>query len=198
MKTICLIDGFNMYHSIRNLEKKFRWIDYYALCKHFLRKDDELEEVYYFTALAHWLKDAKKRHQVFIEACKIRGVRVVLGKFKEKTILCKRCRENFISHEEKATDVNIALYAYRLANKGVEQIFIVSGDTDLAPAIELIKQDFNTHIGIISPFKRHSKELIQKADISHSISINVMEQHLLPMEMLKKNGKKITCPQEWI
>ena len=48
--------------------------------------------------------------------------------------------------EEKETDVNIALGMYRAACRAdqlqIGQIVLVSGDTDLAPALAAIRQDF--------------------------------------------------------
>ncbi|MFX4921900.1 NYN domain-containing protein, partial [Acinetobacter baumannii] len=64
--------------------------------------------------------------------------------------------------EEKETDVNIALFMYRTAllesqkppndPSKIEQILLVSGDTDMTPALRLIRQDFpSMKIGLIFP-----------------------------------------------
>jgi uncharacterized LabA/DUF88 family protein len=51
--------------------------------------------------------------------------------------------KNIRSCREK-TDVNIALYAYHLAsNSDIDQAIIISGDNDLIPAIEFIKEVFS-------------------------------------------------------
>ena len=85
MNTVFLVDGFNFYHSIKSLPKEYRWISYTSYCKHFLRKKDTLSEVVLFTAEAAWLPDQVTGHRALIEANKLYGVKVVLGKFKEKT-----------------------------------------------------------------------------------------------------------------
>jgi hypothetical protein len=59
--------------------------------------------------------------------------------------------------EEKQTDVNIALTAYRDAARGdFEQLVFVSNDTDLEPALTAIREDFGQQhtIGIILPMRK--------------------------------------------
>lgn len=198
MHTAFLIDGFNFYHSIQYLNNKLKWFDYSSFCKHFMREEDTLHSITYFTALANWRERAVKRHSVFIEACGVMGVNVVLGKFKEKTARCPYCEKNFTKHEEKATDVNIALFAYRLASQGVEKVFLITGDTDMIPAIRLIKQDFpQTTVGVIFPYHRYTGEMKKEAHLSYKTDDNSLENFILPTVLVKSNGKKIRCPAEW-
>lgn len=68
--------------------------------------------------------------------------------------------------EEKETDVNIALGMYRTACRSdqlkIEQIVLVSGDTDLGPALAAIRQDFpNIRLGVILPHRLEDKELVR-------------------------------------
>lgn len=60
--------------------------------------------------------------------------------------------------EEKQSDVNVALGMYRAACRSdeleIEHIVLVSGDTDLAPALAMIRKDFpHLHIGVILPHR---------------------------------------------
>ena len=198
MNTAFLIDGFNFYHSLKKFERKLRWFDYNGYCRHFMRSADKLQSITYFTALARWLPDRVARHEVFIEACKARGIHVVLGKFKEKTSPCPHCCQTILRHEEKATDVNIALQAYRLARQGAEQIFFVSGDTDLIPAVKMIKQDFPAVVvGVIFPYERDTREFTRVVDLHHKTSRRILENFILPKTVTKLNGKTIVCPQSW-
>ena len=197
MQTTFLIDGFNFYHSIKSFPKNLRWFNYFDFCKHFMRATDTLHSITYFTARAYWLQDSAARHGVFIDACKTLGVRVVEGKFKEKTTTCPICKKKTIRHEEKATDVNLALHAYRIA-KYVEQIFLVTGDTDLVPAIKMIKQDYpSVKVGVIFPFNRSTRELKDEAHLTHKVSQKILGQFVLPQTLLKKDGTLITCPDSW-
>ena len=59
--------------------------------------------------------------------------------------------------EEKQTDVQIALTAYRDAVKGnAEQLVFVSNDTDLEPALKLIRHDLDDdiQIGVVIPMRK--------------------------------------------
>ncbi|MBQ7584723.1 MAG: NYN domain-containing protein [Desulfovibrionaceae bacterium] len=199
MNTSFLIDGFNFYHSIKHLEPQYHWINYNAFCKHFLRKGDTLDSITYFTSIAYWIENAEKRHRTFIDANELMGVKVVWGKFKEKSYSCPFCKKKFLMHEEKATDVNIALYAYRMASRGIEQIYLVTGDTDMVPCINLIKEDFpNVKVGVIFPLGRKNKELAHAACSYHKTTINCLNNCMLPFELTKGNGNKIYCPKEWL
>jgi len=91
----CYIDGFNLYHSIDDLGPKFnylKWLDLWSLAHAFVKTSTEqLKSVYYFSALAYWLKQPKQRHEEFIKAIKHFGVTPILGHFKEKPGYCKSC-----------------------------------------------------------------------------------------------------------
>lgn len=199
MRTSFLIDGFNFYHSIRGLPRKLRWFNYHAYCCHFMQGNDSLHSITYFTSLAFWLPPQVQRHQIFIEACKAQGIEIVLGKFKEKNGNCSLCRQPITRHEEKATDVNIALYAYRLAAHSIaEKIVLVTGDTDLIPAIKMIKQDYPAvRVEVVFPFNRKTKELAQEADFSRKTTQNILNSFVLPMAITDATGKIITCPPAW-
>lgn len=164
-----------------------------------MRTSDTLKSITYFSAFATWMPDRSARHKVFVEACEAKGVRIVLGKFKEKNAPCPYCKRNILRHEEKATDVNIALHAYRLAAEpGTEQIVFVSGDTDLIPAVRMIKQDFpHVVVGAVFPHRRDTREFAREVHFHHKTSTDVLDRFILPTIMTKPNGKTITCPHEW-
>lgn len=198
MKTAFLIDGFNFYHSIKPISDRLLWFDYDAYCRHFMRSIDTLHSITYFTALAFWRINAVKRHQVFIRACKSKGINIVLGKFKEKPSQCPSCHQPLLRHEEKATDVNIALSAYRHAAQGIERIVLVTGDTDLIPAIKMIKTDFpHVVVGVVFPYRRDNRELEREADFHHKTRKAILSSFRLPGQLQTTNGKDISCPVEW-
>lgn len=60
--------------------------------------------------------------------------------------------------EEKQTDVNLAVHALKdaLCNE-VEQVVIVTNDTDIAPAVEMIRQMTQVMIGIVVPTTAHER-----------------------------------------
>ncbi len=81
--------------------------DLWALSQRYTRPASQiLEADYYFSAYAHWLPDARLRHQRFVRAQEAVGVTPVMGKFKDKDRWCALCRRASTGHEEKETDVN--------------------------------------------------------------------------------------------
>jgi hypothetical protein len=61
--------------------------------------------------------------------------------------------------EEKQTDANLALSAYRDASSNsAEQLVFVTNDTDQEPTLKAIREDFsgNIRIGVILPIKENT------------------------------------------
>lgn len=162
----CFIDGFNLYHAIENLGRShLKWVDLSKLIAAFTDPArHEIRAIFYFSAFATWRPDAHLRHQQYVEALKAVGVTPVMGRFKEKDVTCKKCRKPYKTHEEKETDVNIALWLLNEAYKdNFDEAFIVSRDSDLTPAIRMVLQEFpNKKVKVISPPNSgHSKEIGQ-------------------------------------
>lgn len=96
MRVAFIVDGFNLYHSIKAAEKAvatrpLKWLDIAALCgsyvKHFGRSA-RLGGVHYFSALARHLEahnpEVVGRHEAYIAALRSTGVEVTLASFKRK------------------------------------------------------------------------------------------------------------------
>jgi hypothetical protein len=111
-RTIFLVDGFNLYYSLRAASADLggastKWLDIRALSTsylHVIGSEACLEGVYYFTALA-WHLDARRpgvtaRHRSYIECLKATGVIPVLGRFKFETVRCHRCCVDNPHYEE--------------------------------------------------------------------------------------------------
>ena len=39
------IDGFNLYHSLKQFTPECRWLDLYKLCESFLKEDECIENI---------------------------------------------------------------------------------------------------------------------------------------------------------
>lgn len=60
--------------------------------------------------------------------------------------------------EEKQTDVNLALHAVKDALLGdIEHVVIVTNDTDIAPALQMIEAHTNAVIGLVIPTTDHER-----------------------------------------
>lgn len=168
--------------------------------KRYVRSQDTLVDVFYFTAYAHWLKNAPRRHQLFISAVMDAGVRVILGKFYEKDDYCRSCKNKFIRHEEKQSDVNLAIHLLKEAvNDTYDQAWIVSADTDLIPAIKAVKTMYPTkRIGVLFPLKRSSYELQQSADFFRFSKVGDYSQSQLSDPYVTSKGIVLNKPAKWI
>ena len=136
------IDGFNLYHAIDELnDETLKWVDLKSLSQSILNKYQTLNEVKYFSAFATWRPDSYKIHRDYVSALEAVGVVPIIGRFKEKRLKCKAtCSEEFFTHEEKETDVNIGahLIADALQDK-FDTALIISADTDLAAVVVLAR-----------------------------------------------------------
>lgn len=139
-RVIVYIDGFNLYHAINDLRRPhLKWVCLRALAESLLRGNEALKAVKYFSAYATWMPDRFARHRAYTEALVSRGVILHMGQFKEKPRKCLSCGARWIGHEEKETDVQIAVHMVADALKGeVDRLIVISADTDLAPAIKMI------------------------------------------------------------
>jgi uncharacterized LabA/DUF88 family protein len=164
-------------------------------------RSERLGSVYYFSAYAYWLPDQKSRHEQYINALDATGVKIVMGHFKEKERSCLKCKTTWIQHEEKETDVNIALYVVNEAFKNsYDRAYIVSRDSDLKPAVELVRAQFpEKEIFIVAPpHLGHSNDLIQAAHGKRKIKKPQIERCLFPDVLYDSDGNQVaTRPPEY-
>ncbi len=160
----CYIDGFNLYHAIDSVGKNhLKWIDLRRLATMFLDSSiHELNGVYYFSAFATWRSEAYKRHREYVRALKTAGVTPVMSEFYEKRNRCRNCNSSWIEHEEKQSDVKIALWMIDDAYQDkYDRALLISRDSDLSPAVRLLHSRFpEKKVYVIAPpNRRHSKAL---------------------------------------
>lgn len=147
----------------------------------------QLTAVYYFTAIAEWLTEPAKRHKAYIAAQQARGVTPVLGFFKPKGRECRSCGHTWKAHEEKQTDVNMAVWLVREAlNNQYDQAIVVTQDGDFVPALQLVSElPKQRKIKVIAPPKlRHSKELGKYANKRASIKLKHLQKCLLEQQVI--------------
>jgi len=199
-KVSIFIDGFNLYHAInKNHLKKYKWLNFYSLFNHFLRGTEIIENIYFFTALAYWNQGKVKRHSIYIKALMEYNVKIVKGAFRKKDKYCAICKNRTKTHEEKETDVNMAIYLLRGAFLNeYENAMILSADSDLVPVVKEIKNLFpDKEICIIIPPFRKAELLKKCANRTIKLKENHLKQHQLPLSINCKNGDVITKPIEW-
>ena len=196
-RVIVYIDGFNLYHAIDDLQKPhLKWLDLWKLSTKLIRPTESLCKVKYFTAYATWRPESYRRHERYIEALKTVGVTPIIGHFKAKSVRCQaECKQNYTTHEEKETDVNIGIHLIADAlNDRFDRALIISADTDLNPAVLLTRMEaVGKFVDIVAPpgrMNRNSAALfaITKGKIADS---------LLPEKITLQNGLMIVRPDKY-
>lgn len=212
-----LVDGFNLFHSIQDVVASrkdaggLKWLDLWKLGESFKPQvsrggEVELVSVDYFSAFANHKRVDDPghviRHQVYIRALKSRGVRCHMHRFKGRHRDCKLCSEKIKFHEEKETDVAIAVQLVRIfVEESADAVLIVSGDTDLSPAVRTVYEMFpDAIIGFAFPFSRKSAELaklVQGRGVSFKLSERSYVTSQLPNPLEIKRGRVLHRPEEW-
>ena len=211
-RSVFLVDGFNLYHSLVAASRDSRgastkWLDLRSLCESYLPlvasvagSRAEIAAIHYFSAPPiHRSKKKQSRHHLYTECLRGTKVTVELARFKPKNVYCPKCHDYFIAYEEKETDVAIATKLIEVCHSGnADVVVIMSGDTDLAPAVRLCNKLFTeTRLIFAFPYKRTNRELEKLAPGSFSIKLKSCRRHQFPNPLRLPDGRVITKPEAW-
>ncbi len=213
-KGIVLVDGFNLYHSITDLEHKeeikAKWLDINSLCNSYLYilaellgNKTEIKEIYFFTAFPYHrlLKDPDiiKRQKKYLRCLEDTGIQIIYGRFKSKRSFCPKCKKGTKKPEEKETDVAISIKLFELLHNNKGDIFlIITGDTDISPAIKTCQSLFPLKTIIFAfPYNRKNNELAKLAPGSFTIGSKQYSSHLFNDPNTLSNGIEISKPDTW-
>jgi len=212
MNRVCfLIDGFNLYHSAREAGRAFggsgtKWLNIHSLCSQSLSAiggEASLEGVFYFSALAHHMTThdpfVVTRHQAFLDCLQDTGVYVGLARFKPKSVRCPACGVITTRYEEKETDVALAAKLLELfLYEQCETAVLVTGDTDLAPAVRTVQRlRPQARVLFAFPFGRKNKELQQLAPASFKFSRQSYLNNQFSDPYVTADGRSIDKPAKW-
>lgn len=216
MRTQVYVDGFNLFYAALS-GSRHKWLDLFALFQnHVLKPDTVVEQVHYYTApikaSAADDKQAPIRQQRYLRALRTyRSDRITIREgFIQRTTPRLRIVENTSGNPEtttakvwhfaeKQTDVNLAADLISDAWKGrMEQAVICSNDSDLAGALEALRNDHPAlRIGLVAPIRnvRHlSADLKQHAHWHKILSATHLAAAQLPNKI---PGTPLTRPVEW-
>lgn len=208
-----LVDGFNLYHSLKDAEKyngsNCRWLDIHSLCSSFLSAIGgaaAVRQVFYFSALAYhcdqWSEGVTDRHKTYVKALESTGVIPIMGRFKKKDVhyKCEACchRGTRLSHEEKETDVAMAVEMMKLAvAREPDVVALVSGDTDLVPAIRGFHSLCEKPVYVLCPWKRHNNDFASLVKGVFKITPAHYEKYQFPDSIAIPGGDVIVKPDCW-
>jgi len=139
------------------------------------------------------------RHKDYIKVLEHNKIEIVYGKFRAMDKKCTRCNKVYSTHEEKRTDVNIAIKLLEDAiNDDFDIAVLISGDSDLIPAIETAKKiKPEKQFGVIIPYSRPAEELKHVAHFYMKMKEEHLQKSLLDEKVPLNDGTVITCPHSW-
>ena len=204
IRVITYVDGFNLYFGLRAKNwRKYYWLDLVALADRFLKPDQTLEAVHYFTARirANGRNGEDMRRQTtYLEALETRpGLRLHFGHYLEKPRQCRNCGTRWMDYEEKMTDVNIAVQMLADAFEDrFDTALLVSADSDLTTPVNALRARFpHKRIIIALPPERRSHQLTQAAHGYFVIGQDSLRASQLPERIVLPRGYVLHRPKEW-
>ena len=200
MSRYCIyIDGFNVYYALKQPQyQQFKWLDYRKLAENSIGPNNKITGVFYFTAIVSWKRENALRHKSYIRALQWAGVETIRGRFLSKHVKCHKCDKYFQTHEEKRTDVNIALKILTDAYDDLyDKALIISADSDLLPVINAVrKYSPDKKIGVMFPIGRSNHDLRHACDFRIKMSQKILTDSQFP-EKIKIGNKVIQRPPTW-
>lgn len=180
MRTAFFVDGYNLFYGLL-ADTSYKWLNLRSLLAHIAHIENPhstVASVDYFTSsvkplLATRGRVSKEAQDTYIRALKTTGICVHYGHHqlepaKAPRFIDRRTKPSRLDKvdiwklEEKETDVHIAVHMYRTAAKQtyldvherVEQLVLVSSDTDMTPALRAIREDFpEIIVGVVLPHR---------------------------------------------
>ena len=205
LRVITYIDGFNLYFGLKaGGSRRFYWLDIHRLSQRLLKPNQTLQAVKYFTsrisASAH--DPGKERRQsAYLEAITtLPRTSCYFGHFLEKDVQCLFCKKKWKRHEEKMTDVNIAVEMLTDAQQNLFDVaLLLSADSDLSGPVEHIRRLYPAkRVIAIFPPNRTSGKLRSIANASFQLGEALIRQSLLPDPVIKPDGFAIARPATWV
>jgi len=205
-RTIVYVDGFNFYYGALK-GTCYKWLDLERFFR-LLRPGDDIQRIRYFTAMVDG--SHRPNQETYLKALATAPlVKPVLGHFKRKRVkcthsLCSYPGDRFFeTREEKHTDVNIAVYMLDDAYQGAcDQIILVSGDSDLVPAVKVIRSRFPlkrifVYVPAQHPTRGFAAELRSVAHKHNTIPMNLLKHAQFPDPVHDGRGVLLHKPTSW-
>jgi uncharacterized LabA/DUF88 family protein len=229
VRTAFFVDGYNVFYGLL-ADTPYKWLNLPQLLVYIARIENpqsSLASIDYFTSsvkpeLATLGIVSKEAQDTYVRALRANNVAVHYGRhqleparaprFINKKIGASRQDTTAIwKLEEKETDVHIAISMYRTAARqakvndaeGIQQLVLVSGDTDMAPALRAIREDFpQMTVGVVLPYRTGFKRTPPGSLKEHShwmrrvISAEELQSHQFPDKVPTRKTPAIK-PDYW-
>ena len=207
MRTLVYVDGFNLYYGgLKGSGRK--WLDLVALCERVLATHHDILAVKYFTVrVSPTPSDPSKpqRQQLYLRALQAYRpeVSVHFGHFLTHEVAAPLARPTggqrtvrVVKTEEKGSDVNLAVHLLNDAwLDAYDCAIVVTNDSDLAEGIRLVKAHLGKRVGVVTPGKRRTSQVLKgAADFVRQIRPQALLRSQLPDPIPGTNLRK---PASW-
>jgi uncharacterized LabA/DUF88 family protein len=203
------VDGFNLYYGALK-GTPYKWLDLEAMSSK-LVPSYEIHRVRYFTARISERPGnlgAPRRQTTYLRALAVNPkVSIHYGRYQVSRARMPLSQPwpglprtvEVLRTEEKGTDVHIATYLMLDAFHGDADLSVlVSNDADLALPMRMVASRFSREIGIINPFRRPCRELVNlNPSFYKELRKGVLRTSQLPSPLSDANGT-IRCPERWL
>lgn len=205
-RSIIYIDGLNLYYGAVK-GTPYKWLNLQLLFER-LRQHDDIQRIKYFTALvAGYHQMNQLAYIAALGTCP--KVEIIMGKFKTTNVKCQVRQCTFMGNrwfhveEEKRTDVNIATAMLDDAYDDLADRFIlVSGDSDLVPAINRLKtrnpdKEIIVYVPARNEVRGAATELRGAADRDKTLPQALIKVSQFSAVIPDGRGGTITKPASW-
>jgi hypothetical protein len=218
-ESLVLVDGYNLYHSLRAIEKdtgsKVRWMDVRKLSELLINRlfppSVPFPHILFFTAYSeHNGEEHVARQKAYHQCLKRLGIEIVCdGSWAQKEVpiahhydslwqpfrwFLKKKYGMFSTPVEKGTDISIAAHLMHLGPQA-KWVCLISGDSDLVPAVNLFAATHPTvKFGVARPYKRENRKL--NPPHCTNISVEDCKNCLLPNPASTKK-REVKKPEHW-
>lgn len=203
-RVIAYIDGFNLFFGMRSKGwRRYYWLDPRALARNLLKPRQTLVSTKYFTArISDTPNDPGKRERqnTYLEAIDtLPATSIYYGHYLPKPQRCFRCGSTWISHEEKMTDVNMAVEMLKDAFADrFDTALLLSADSDLTAPVEAVRSLYeDKRIVVACPPDRQSKRLESVAHAYFRVGRKKLQDSQFPDEVRKPDGFVLERPSTW-
>lgn len=229
LRTRIYIDGYNLYYGCLK-GTPYKWLDLMVLFEKYVLPSGGLPGtrskllplgIKLFTAqiiesAARAIDSVSSQASYHTALRKLYGERIglIAGYYSQTQIKAKlvdaenptrwprHCKEVLVwKLEEKQSDVNLALHAFHDAVTGeVDQTVFVTNDTDIAPALKMIREHTPAKIGLVVPSRVNVRQPnTELSELAHWVRTHIRPDELSASQLPRViHGRRPTVkPESW-
>jgi uncharacterized LabA/DUF88 family protein len=209
-RTTVFVGGLNFHYGVANGFGE-RWVDPVALCRRVLdQRWHEITQVRFYTSLfvegvpGSGDPAAQNAYHHVLSMDGRLVLRLGQFRFRRETVRLASVQDGGPSHaqaigmREKRSDVNLAAELVHLAHlRAFEAAVVVSNDSDLTTALEIVRHELGVPVGLVNPQpSRQCNELLEAATFSRTIRRADVVASILPSMVLTPRGP-VERPTGW-